>query len=156
VEELWYRREPEVEVKWSDDKNEKTTTPAPRTNPAPTDQYQPPPGNTPPHKRQKFGPFIEQAAGEHAELVVLPETLTYYGTGKTFAECAEPIPGPSTEYFGQLAKQHDLYIVAGLLEREKHLIYNVAVLIGPEGNVVGKYRTFTLPRSEIVGGITPG
>ncbi len=65
---------------------------------------------------------------------MLPETLTYFGRGgATYADCAEPIPGPSTEYFGRLAKQHDLYIVAGLLERDKHLVYNVAVLIGPDG-----------------------
>jgi predicted amidohydrolase len=36
------------------------------------------------------------------------------------------------------------------------LIYNVAVLIGPDGEVVGSYRKVTLPRSEIDGGITPG
>ena len=46
---------------------------------------------------------------------MLPETLTFYGTGKSYAECAEPVPGPSTKYFGELAKQHDLYIVAGLI-----------------------------------------
>ena len=51
--------------------------------------------------------------------------------GKNYAECAEPIPGPSTKYFGELAKKHNLYIVAGLLERDRHLVYNVAVLIGP-------------------------
>jgi predicted amidohydrolase len=71
------------------------------------------------------------------------------------AECAEPIPGPSTDYFAQLAKKHDLYLVAGLIERDGHLIYNVAVLIGPEG-IVGKYRKVCLPRSEIDAGVQPG
>ena len=69
---------------------------------------------------------------------------------------AEPIPGPSTEYFGQLARQHNIYIVPGLLERDGHLVYNVAVLIGPDGQVVGKYRKVCLPRGEIEGGVTPG
>ena len=36
------------------------------------------------------------------------------------------------------------------------MVYNVAVLIGPDGEVVGKYRKVTLPRGEIEGGITPG
>jgi predicted amidohydrolase len=49
-----------------------------------------------------------------------------------------------------------LYIVAGLIERDQHLVYNVAVLIGPGGDVVGKYRKVTLPRSEIERGVTPG
>jgi predicted amidohydrolase len=69
---------------------------------------------------------------------------------------AEPIPGPSTEYFGQLARKHDLYIVAGLLERDQHLIYNVAVLLGPDGSIVGKYRKVALPRAEIEGGVVAG
>jgi predicted amidohydrolase len=156
VIELWYQWEPGGVVQWSDVRLEPTSPPAPRNIKVAAVHYQPRPGKTPKEKREQFGQFIVEAARQKVELVVLPETLTYYGTGKTFAECAEPIPGPSTEYFGELAKTHDLYIVAGLLEREKHLIYNVAVLIGPDGEVVGKYRKVTLPRSEIEGGITPG
>ena len=91
-----------------------------------------------------------------ADLVVLGETLTYVGLGKKYHEVAEPIPGPSTEYFGRLAKKHNLYIVPGLLERDGHLVYNVAVLIGPDGKIIGKYRKVCLPRGEIEGGITPG
>ena len=44
----------------------------------------------------------------------------------------------------------------GLLERDGHLVYNVAVLIGPDGKVVGKYRKVCLPRGEVEGGIAPG
>lgn len=40
--------------------------------------------------------------------------------------------------------------------RDQHLIYNVAVLLGPSGELVGKYRKVTLPRCEIEGGIMPG
>jgi predicted amidohydrolase len=82
--------------------------------------------------------------------------LTIVGNGVPVPEAAEPIPGPSTDYFGQLAKQHDLYIVAGLYERAGHLIYNTAVLLGPGGDVVGTYRKVTLPRDEISGGVAPG
>ena len=121
-----------------------------------TIHHRPRDGSSAQEKREQFAPLIAEAARQRADLVVLPETLTFYGTGRTFADAAEPIPGPSTEYFGALAKQHDLYIVAGLVEREAHLIYNVAVLVGPSGNLIGKYRKTTLPRSEIEGGITPG
>ena len=100
--------------------------------------------------------MIKLAADEGADLIVLPETLTYYSSGKSYVEAAEKIPGRSTQYFGDLARRHNLYIVAGRLERDQHLIYNVAVLIGPAGEVVGKYRKVTLPRGEIEGGITPG
>ena len=87
---------------------------------------------------------------------MLPETLTWYNAGKPAEECAEPVPGPSTQYFGELARQHNLYIVAGLLERDQHKVYNVAVLLGPDGKLAGKYRKVALPRTEIDGGITPG
>ena len=106
--------------------------------------------------REEFAPLIAKAAEQKADLVVLPETLTYYGVGKSYADCAEPIPGPSTEYFGKLARKHDLYIVAGLLERDGPLVFNVAVLIAPDGKVAGKYRKVCLPRGEADNGVTPG
>ena len=46
--------------------------------------------------------------------------------------------------------------MAGLLERADKLIYNVAVLLGPEGEIVGKYRKVCIPREEIKGGVSPG
>jgi predicted amidohydrolase len=105
---------------------------------------------------REFEPLIAEAAAKKADLVVLPETLTFYGLKKDYIDCAEPIPGPSTEYFGTLAKKHDLYVVAGLLERAGHLVYNVAVLIGPDGEIAGKYRKVCLPRGEVEKGIAPG
>ena len=130
--------------------------PAPRKARLAAVHFQPRAGKTNKEKCRLFAPFIAEAAGKKADLVVLPETLTYYKSGRSFAECAEPIPGPSTDYFGSLAKKHDLYIVAGLLERAANLIYNVAVLIGPDGELVGTYRKVCLPRGEIEGGISPG
>jgi predicted amidohydrolase len=115
-----------------------------------------PRGPTPEENRKQFVPLIEQAALQKADLVVLGETLTYVATGRTYAECAEPVPGPSTEFFGDLARKHKLYIVAGLLERDEHLVYNVAVLLDPDGKVAGKYRKVCLPRGEIEAGCAPG
>jgi predicted amidohydrolase len=105
---------------------------------------------------QAFAPLIEEAARQRADLVVLGECVTYINLGKTEAEVAQPIPGPATEYFGTLARRHSLYLVASLNERAGHLIYNTAVLIGPDGGIAGKYRKTTLPRDEIVHGIAPG
>jgi predicted amidohydrolase len=156
VVELEFRWEPQAEVAWSEVSFTDVPAPAARKVRLATIHFRPQAGTTPAEKCRLFAPLIEDAARQHADLVVLPETLTYYGTGKSYAECAEPVPGPSTEYFGQLARQHNLYIVAGLLERDRHLIYNVAALIGPDGKLVGKYRKICLPRSEIEGGIAPG
>jgi predicted amidohydrolase len=118
--------------------------------------YRPQGGHTPAENCRLFAPLIADAAKQRADLVVLPETLTYYGLGKSYADCAEPVPGPSTEYFGTLAREHNLYIVAGLIEREANLIYNIAALVGPDGKLIGKYRKVALPRSEIAGGVMPG
>ena len=130
--------------------------PEPRKVRLATIHFQPRAGKSNDEKCKLFAPLIADAAQRKADLVVLPETLTFYHSGRTFAQCAESIPGPSTEYFGKLARKHDLYLVAGLLERDANLIYNVAVLIGPDGKVAGKYRKVCLPRGEIEGGISPG
>src|SRR5262249_57762505 len=103
-----------------------------------------------------FVPLIEEASLSHADRIVLGETLTYGGTGSSDAECAETIPGPSTDYFGELSKKHHLYIVCGLIERDRHQLFNVAVLIGPDGKVAGKYRKVCLPDGEYDKGMSAG
>ena len=143
-------------VSWRDVSVSPVAAPKPRKVRLATVHFQPRAGKTNAEKCRLFAPLIADAAKRKADLVVLPETLTYYRSGRTFAECAESVPGPSTKYFGTLAKKHDLYLVAGLLERDANLIYNVAVLIGPDGKVAGKYRKVCLPRGEIEGGISPG
>lgn len=115
-----------------------------------------PTGKTPEDNRQQYVPLIEEAAKKKADLVVLGETLTYINTGLSYADCAESLPGPSTDFFGALAKQHRLYIVAGLMERDRHLVYNVAVLLGPDGQIEGVYRKVALPRGEVERGCAPG
>jgi predicted amidohydrolase len=115
-----------------------------------------PSGKSPADNCRDYAPLIEEAAKQKADLVVLGETLTYFGTHKSMVEAAEPVPGPSTEYFGQLAKKNNLYIVAGLVERDGHLIYNVAALLAPNGELAGKYRKVCLPRGEVEAGVAPG
>jgi predicted amidohydrolase len=143
-------------VEWSDVSFSQVSPPPRRTARLATIHFQPRSGSTPLEKCEQFAPFLEEAGRQKADLVVLGETLTYYAAGRTPAECAEPIPGPSTEYFGQFAKKHNMYIVAGLYERAEHLVYNVAVLIGPDGAVAGKYRKVTLPSGEVERGVAPG
>lgn len=147
---------PKSRVEWSDISLTKIPTPKPRQVRLATIHHRPREGKTPKEKREQFASLIADAARQKADFVVLPETLTYYGTGLKYVDVAESVPGPSTDYFGELAKKHDLYIVAGLLERDKHLVYNVAVLLGPDGKITGKYRKVTLPRGEVEGGIMPG
>jgi predicted amidohydrolase len=105
---------------------------------------------------KQFAKLIDEAALKKADIVCLPEGITQVGTKYQYADVAEPIPGPSTRLLGRQAKKHRLYIVAGLYERDGKAIYNTSVLIGRDGELVGKYRKVSLPREEIDGGMTPG
>lgn len=156
IVELHLRWAPRASVEWSEISLSETAPPAPRKVRLATVHYMPRGGKTAMDNCRQFEPMITDAARQKADLVVLPETLTIAGNGLSYAQGAEPIPGPSTEFFGKLALKHGLHIVAGLLERDRHLIYNTAVLIGPDGRHIGRYRKVTLPRTEIEGGITPG
>ncbi len=156
VVELHLRWAARAKVEWSDVSLTEAAAPAPRIVRLATVHFRPRGGKTPAENCRLYAPMIEEAARQKADLVVLGETLTYANTGLKMADAAEPVPGPSTEYFGTLAKQHNLYIVAGLVEREGHLIYNTAALIGPDGKLTGKYRKVTLPRGEIEAGVQPG
>ena len=88
--------------------------------------------------------LVERAAAGGAKLITTPEMgisgYCFFGTAE--AEImAEPVPGPSTEIFAELAAIHDCHIVIGLPERdpESGLLYNSAVLIGPQG-IIGTHR----------------
>ena len=143
-------------VEWSDISFAESAPIAPRVVRLATAHLFPKGGKTPMDNCRMYESLIAQAAAQKADLIVMGETLTYARLGKKMEQVAEPIPGPSSEYFGALAKQHNLYIVAGLVERDGHLVYNTAALIGPDGQFVGKYRKVCLPRSEIDAGVCPG
>ncbi|MGA2867143.1 MAG: carbon-nitrogen hydrolase family protein [Verrucomicrobiota bacterium] len=147
---------PGGEVRWSNVSLAETAALPARTVRLAAVHFRPSGGKTPLDNCRQFQPFIAEAARQKADLVVLGETLTSVSLGRQASEVAEPVPGPSTEYFGALAQEHLLYIVAGLLERDRHLVYNTAVLLGPQGRLVGKYRKVCLPRSEITDGVCPG
>ena len=61
-------------------------------------------------------------------------------------EQAEPIPGPSTDFFGKLARKHQVVIVTSLFEkRAAGLYHNTAVVIERDGTIAGKYRKMQIP-----------
>ena len=93
---------------------------------------------------------IRQAAAEGAELVVLQELhngLYFCQTEDTRVfDQAEPIPGPSTELFGALAKELGVVLVLSLFERRAPGLYhNTAVVIERDGSIAGKYRKMHIP-----------
>lgn len=103
-----------------------------------------------------FCRLVENSRERLPDLVCLPEGITVVGTGMTYAEASESVPGPTTERLGRLARQLRTYVVAGLYERIGNVIYNSAVLLDRNGQLAGTYRKTHLPREEMEGGLTPG
>lgn len=91
-----------------------------------------------------------ELASKGAQLIVLQElhNSLYFCQEEnvdTF-DLAEPIPGPSTELFGQLAKELNVVIVTSLFERRAAGLYhNTAVVIERDGTIAGKYRKMHIP-----------
>ena len=100
--------------------------------------------------RQKLAVNIAQAAEQGAELVVLQElhnSLYFCQTENVDNfSLAEPIPGPSTEFYGNLARQHGIVLVTSLFERRAAGLYhNTAVVFEKDGSIAGKYRKMHIP-----------
>lgn len=93
---------------------------------------------------------IKALASEGAELVVLQElhNSLYFCQTENVGnfDMAEPIPGPSTNFFGNLAKELGIVIVTSLFERRAAGLYhNTAVVIERDGTIAGKYRKMHIP-----------
>ena len=89
-------------------------------------------------------------AEEGAQLVVLQELhngLYFCQTEDVNNfDMAEPIPGPSTDFYGKLAKEHGIVIVTSLFERRAPGLYhNTAVVIERDGTIAGQYRKMHIP-----------
>jgi len=93
---------------------------------------------------------IERAAGDRAQIVCLPELFRseYFCQSENhdnFA-LAEPIPGPTTEALGKIAREHAIVIIASLFEKRTAGVYhNTAVIIDAKGKILGKYRKMHIP-----------
>jgi predicted amidohydrolase len=153
--ELHLQHAPNGRVEWSNITFEKSVAPTSRKVRLATVQYIPT-GKSPRQNCEEYAPMVAEAAKQKADLIVLGETVPYVRTKLSPAESAESIPGPTTDYFGGLAKQHSLHIAVSLYEREGHLVYNTAVLLSPEGKLLGKYRKVCLPHGEVEKGVAPG
>lgn len=93
---------------------------------------------------------IEACAMHGAQLIVLQElhnTLYFCQTENTqLFDLAEPIPGPSTGFFSELAATHKVVLVTSLFEkRATGLYHNTAVVFDRDGSIAGKYRKMHIP-----------
>ena len=93
--------------------------------------------------KDPVGDFLATVAAKvpaDSDLILLPEGITVVGTGKGYADVVETIPGPTPERLAKLARDRKAYVAAGLYEREGRVLYNTSVLLGRQGQLVGRYR----------------
>lgn len=154
--ELVYRWDADGIVHFAGTTFQKVTPPKPRAVNVATIHHRPRGSKSSHENLVQFSKLIDKAASEKADIVCLPEGVTLVGTTLNYISASEPVPGPTTEFLGQIARKHKLYIVAGILEKTGDTVFNTAVLLDRNGNLVGKYRKVSLPQEEIDGGITPG
>ena len=100
--------------------------------------------------KQDLARGIADAASKGAELVVLQElhnSLYFCQVESTDNfDLAEPIPGPSTEFYSQVAKDNNVVLVTSLFERRAPGLYhNTAVVFEKDGSIAGKYRKMHIP-----------
>lgn len=98
----------------------------------------------------KLARNIAKVAADGAELVVLQElhNSLYFCQVENVDNCnlAEPIPGPSTGFYGRLAKEHGIVLVTSLFERRAAGLYhNTAVVFEKDGSIAGIYRKNHIP-----------
>lgn len=88
--------------------------------------------------------LVEKCA-PNSDLLVLGESVfAPYTTTKDYSPVAETVPGPFTESLSKIAGQHKVHICSGLVENDGDKLFNTAVLIGPDGQILAKYHKTAL------------
>ncbi len=154
--ELHFRWDADGTAHFGNTSFEKTSAPEPRMVRLATVHHRPRNSKSAEANLKAFGALVDRAGMQKADIVCLPEGATIVGTPLDYVTGSEPVPGPTTRFLGEVARRNNLYIVAGLLEKDGDVVYNTAVLLDRKGNLAGKYRKTSLPREEIDGGVTPG
>ncbi len=100
----------------------------------------------------KMSEFVSTIASQQrVDLVVFPELATSgYELGVRFTEIAQRVPGPTINLMAQRANEHGVYIAFGLVTKEKveSILYNSAVMVGPDGDLIDVYNKVHLRGEE--------
>jgi len=100
----------------------------------------------------KMNDIMTQVATEQpVDLIVFPELITTgYEMGPRFPDVAQRIPGPTVNLIAQRAGELGVHVAFGLVSKDKveSIVYNTAVLIGPDGDLIGAYNKVHLRGEE--------
>lgn len=91
------------------------------------------------------------ASQQRVDLIVFPELITSgYELGVRFTELAQRIPGPAVNLIAQRANEYGVYIAFGMVTKEKveSVIYNSAIMVGPDGELLDVYNKIHLRGEE--------
>lgn len=91
------------------------------------------------------------ASQQKVDLIVFPELATSgYELGVRFTELAQRVPGPTINLIAQRANEHGVYVAFGMVTKEKveSVLYNSAVLVGPDGELLDVYNKIHLRGEE--------
>ncbi len=90
---------------------------------------------------KRAGKFIDSAAKNGADIVILPEMFNCCGHTKVMVENAEEIPGNTINALSDRARKLGIYIVCGsIFEKvDKNRVHNTSVIVGRKGEIVAKY-----------------
>ncbi|MBI3795637.1 MAG: carbon-nitrogen hydrolase family protein [Deltaproteobacteria bacterium] len=102
---------------------------------------------------EKAATFVRLAAERGASLIVLPEVFAWRGPRAEEPAQIETIPGPTSERLRELARQHQVYLLAGsfLEKSDEARSYNTSLLLSPQGEILAHYRKIHLFDVDIPG-----
>ncbi len=89
--------------------------------------------------------YVKEAAKENADIIILPECFDL-GWLYEDKENIDLVPGITTDYLCNLSKDNNIYIVAGVIEKDEDKIYNTAVMISPQDGIILKHRKINVFR----------
>ncbi|MEX0726693.1 MAG: nitrilase-related carbon-nitrogen hydrolase [Planctomycetaceae bacterium] len=96
----------------------------------------------------KMAGYCRDAAEAGAELILFPELVIHGHCTPNTWEIAEPVPdGPSVKRICELAREYQLFVSCGMSEKEREIVFNTQILVGPDG-YIGKQRKIHCSRDE--------
>jgi predicted amidohydrolase len=102
------------------------------------------------------GELVAGAAGDGAELIVLPELFSLYGNAPTLRAGAEPLDGPTVQWAAETARAQRIWLLAGSFIEGGggSRNHNTSILVGPDGTVGAHYRKLHLFDVDVPGAVT--
>ena len=97
--------------------------------------------------------LVDYALRFKPDIVCLPEAFTTFDVKGPIHELAEPVPGPTTKLFSKKAREGGCCIICPLMTRRDGKIWNSAIIIGRDGDIIGIYDKV---HPVTKGGVTPG